>query len=180
MRKRYASTGLTELEGQVLSVLWGKQPTTTYQIRRAFARSPTNDLALSQGSIYPVIDRLKKKGLVRATTLAGARKAENLTCTPTGVEAVKRWVCDMTAKLPDDPLRSRVLSLSVLSHAERSQWVNTARAAVLSQLAQVDEFAEANPGAVFELAHDNARSSLLARLRWLDRVETKIGTLIFR
>jgi DNA-binding PadR family transcriptional regulator len=137
-------------------------------------------LALSQGSIYPVIDRLKKKGLVRATTLAGARKAENLTCTPTGVEAVKRWVCDMTAKLPDDPLRSRVLSLSVLSHAERSQWVNTARAAVLSQLAQVDEFAEANPGAVFELAHDNARSSLLARLRWLDRVETKIGTLIFR
>jgi DNA-binding PadR family transcriptional regulator len=59
MRKRYASTGLTELEGQVLSILWRKQPTTTYQIRRAFARSPTNDLALSLGSFYPVIDRLK-------------------------------------------------------------------------------------------------------------------------
>jgi hypothetical protein len=73
-----------------------------------------------------------------------------------------------------------VLSISVLSHAERNQWVNAARAALLGELAQVDEFAEANPGAVFELAHDNARSSLLARLRWLDRVETKIGSLIFK
>lgn len=180
MRKRSTSTGLTELEGQVVSIVWRQQPTTAYQIRRAFARSPTRDLALSQGSIYPAIERLKKRGLIRATRVAGARKAEHLTCTPMGDEAVKGWVCDVGNQLPDDPLRSRVLSLSILSGAERREWVNAAKTAVLNELAQVDEFAESHPGALFELAHDNARSSLLARHRWLERVEAKIGSLTLR
>ena len=174
MKKKSRETGQTELESHVLSIIWRNQPTTAYQVRHAFAHSPTRDLALSQGSIYPAIERLKRRGYVAAVPLHDRRKSEHLTCTPAGEDAVRAWIRDFPAQLPDDPLRSRILSLPLLNKSERAEWVQSAKAALLEDLAEVEEVAEMQPGLLFEMAHDNARSTLLARIRWIERVELKI------
>ena len=174
MRRKSGETGLTGFESHVLALIWRGQPTTAYQIRHAHAQSPTFDFALSQGSVYPVIERLKAHGYVRGEALKDGRKTELLSCTRGGEEAVKAWLIDLPARLPDDPLRSRILALAILDPSERRDWIRKARASLLEDLAQVDEFAQENPGPWLDLAHDNARANLLARIRWLDRVESRI------
>ena len=177
MRKKSRETGLTELESHVLSIVWRNQPATAYQVRHAFAHSPTRDLALSQGSIYPAIERLKRRGFVASVPLHDRRKSEHLSCTRDGEEAVRAWICDLPNQLPDDPLRSRILALPLLSKRERAEWVRSAKASLLEDLAQVEEVAQMQPGLLFEMAQDNARSTLLARIRWVERVEQKIEFL---
>ena len=177
MKRKSRATGLTEFESHVLALIWRHQPTTAYQVRHAHALSPTLDFALSQGSVYPVIERLKARGFVEGVALKDGRRTEHLSCTKAGERAVKAWLVDLPSRLPDDPLRSRVLALAILDKRPRAEWVKTANECLLMDLAQVEEFAEANPGRLLDLAHDNARSTLLARIRWLERVETKIDTI---
>ena len=177
MKRKSRATGLTEFESHVLALIWRHQPTTAYQVRHAHARSPTLDFALSQGSVYPVIERLKARSLVRAVALQDKRRTEHLSCTKAGEAAVKAWLSDLPSRLPDDPLRSRILALSILGKAERDEWVKVAKQCLFEDLAEVEEFAEANPGRLLDLAHDNARSTLLARIRWLERVETKLESI---
>ena len=177
MKKKSAKTGLTELEGNVLAVVWRNQPTTAYKLRHSFSESPVGELALSQGSIYPLIERLKKRGYVKAVASGDARQTEHLSCTKEGEGAVAAWLFDMPAMVPPDPLRSRIVSLAALSGPERSRWVAEARVAVSQTIAAIEEFAEAYRGPYFDMAHDNARSIALARLKWLDRVETNIASL---
>ncbi|HJR83068.1 MAG TPA: helix-turn-helix transcriptional regulator, partial [Sphingomicrobium sp.] len=88
MTKKSAETGLTELESHLLSIVWRTQPTTAYQIRQVFAQSPTRNLALSQGSVYPAIERLKARGYVRSVALGDGRKTEKLHCTRAGETAL--------------------------------------------------------------------------------------------
>ena len=177
MKRKSRATGLTEFESHVLALIWRHQPTTAYQVRHAHAQSPTLDFALSQGSVYPVIERLKARGLIRGTALQDKRGTEHLSSTGAGDDAVRSWLNELPARLPDDPLRSRILALSILSRDQRVEWVKKAKDCLLQDLAQVEEFAEANPGPLLDLAHDNARSTLLARIRWLERVETKIASI---
>jgi DNA-binding PadR family transcriptional regulator len=177
MKRKSRVTGLTEFESHVLALIWRHQPTTAYQVRHAHAHSPTLDFALSQGSVYPVIERLKTRGFVDAVAVKDGRRTEQLSCTTEGEGAVKAWLSDFPARLPDDPLRSRILALSILAKDERAGWVRSAKECLLEDLAHVEEFAEANPGPLLDLAHDNARSTLLARIRWLERVEGKLETV---
>lgn len=177
MKRKSRATGLTEFESHVLALIWRHQPTTAYQVRHAHARSPTLDFALSQGSVYPVIGRLKARGFVKSVALKDKRGTEQLNCTKTGEQAVREWLADLPARLPDDPLRSRILALAILDKDQRADWVKQAKECLLLDLAQVEEFAEANTGPLLDLAHDNARATLLARIRWLERVEGKLESL---
>jgi DNA-binding PadR family transcriptional regulator len=177
MKRKSGVTGLTEFESHVLALIWRHQPTTAYQVRHAHAHSPTLDFALSQGSVYPVIERLKKRSFIDAVAVNDRRGTEQLSCTRDGEEAVKAWLTDFPARLPDDPLRSRILAVSILGKGERADWVKSAKECLLQDLAQVEEFAEDNPGPLLDLAHDNARSTLLARIRWLERIEGKLEAI---
>lgn len=174
MKKKSLETGLTELEGHVLSIVWRMQPVSAYQIRQTFAQSPTRDVALSQGSIYPAVERLKRRDYVLAASLNDGRKTEHLSCTPAGERAISAWVRDIVVQLPADPLRSRVSALSILSESERVEWARAAKTSLLRDLADLEEFAQSHPGSYIEMAHDNARATLLARVRWIERVEAKL------
>lgn len=174
MKKKSLETGLTELESHVLSLIWRMQPVSAYQIRQAFARSPTREVALSQGSIYPAVERLKRRDYVRASALNDGRKTEHLTCTAAGERAISAWVRDAVVQLPEDPLRTRVTALSILSESERVEWARAAKTSLLRNLADLEEFAQTHPGPYLEMAHDNARATLLARVRWIERVEAKL------
>ena len=177
MKAKSPTTGLTELESHVLSLIWRMQPVSAYQIRQAFAHSPTRSVALSQGSIYPTVERLKRRNFVKATPQNYKRRTDHLSCTKDGEEAVKAWVSDFGVQLPEDPLRSRVSALSILSKDQRSAWLESAKSSILRDLANVEEFAQEHQGPLLDMAHDNARSTLLARLRWLERIESRIESL---
>lgn len=175
MKKKSIETGLTELESHVLSIVWRMQPITAYQVRQTFAHSPTREVALSQGSIYPAVERLKRKDYLRAKSLNDGRKTEHLTCTEAGERAISAWVRDVAVQLPEDPLRSRMSALSILSGSDQLEWVKAARASLHRNLADLEEFAQAHPGPYLDMAHDNARATLLARIRWLERVEARLA-----
>lgn len=178
VRLKLASTGLTELESHALSIIWRMQPITAYEVRQAFAQSPTRNVALSQGSIYPLVERLKKQGYVRGAPVKGdRRKSEHLECTSAGEEAIRDWIREMGLQLPEDPLRSKVLAIGLLPKAERTEWARSVRTALLRDLANIEEFAQSYPGPLFEIAHDNARATLLARIRWIERIEGKLDEI---
>lgn len=178
MRPKLASTGLTELESHALSIIRRMQPVTAYEVRQTFAQSPTRSIALSQGSIYPLVERLKKQGYVQGAPVKGDRRgSEHLECTPSGEEAIRAWIREMSLQLPDDPLRSKVLAIALLEKSERAEWARSVRAALLRDLADIEEFAQSYPGPLFEIAHDNARSTLLARIRWIERIEDKLAEI---
>lgn len=171
MQKRIASARLTELENLVLSIIWRTQPTTAYQVRHAFGRTRSEDTPASQGTVYPAIERLKRRELIEARGTSDRRNTKHLWCTGPGEDAVRKWVLSVSGRLPDDPLRNRALALAVLAPAECADWVKRAKMAVLEDLAEVEESAQAKTGALLEVIHDNARLMHLARVRWLERLE---------
>lgn len=163
----------TELEAHALSLILRCPSLTAYQLRQSFAESPTRLIAMSQGTVYPLVQRLKKRGFIEAEEVQGdGRKAERLRCTAAGEDALRAWLWRSDLAIPEDPLRSKVLILGVLTQPERQRWAKTMRAQLLEALADFEDFAEANPGPLLQLAHDNARTSLLARIRWVERVAT--------
>jgi DNA-binding PadR family transcriptional regulator len=178
MPPKTPATGLTELEGTVLAAVERLGPISAYRVRTLFERSPTGAAALSQGSVYPIVERLKARGLVAAFAVPGDRRnTEQLRVTPAGLEVVRAWVVDLppNAAVPLDPLRVRILSLGTLSDAERRRWLEDARAALLGGLATIEAYAREHADPLMALANDNARSTLLARLGWLDRVGEELG-----
>ena len=90
-----------------------RQPVTAYQLLRLYEQSPVSSFNESKGSLYPLIRRLKARGLIAAQPVAGdGRKAERLTCTAAGRAAARRWVTQLEPRhiLPDDPLRTKAIS----------------------------------------------------------------------
>lgn len=161
----------TELEAHALSLILRRPSLTAYQLRQTFADSPTRVIAMSQGTVYPLVQRLKKRGLIVAEEVKGdGRNAERLRCTATGEAALRAWLWRSDLAIPEDPLRSKVLILNILDPAERERWAVAMRGQLLEALADLEDFAEANPGPWLDLAHDNARTGLLARIRWIERV----------
>lgn len=166
----------TELEAHALSLILRRPSLTAYQLRRAFADSPTRVIAMSQGTVYPLVQRLKKRGLIAAEEVAGdGRNAERLRCTSAGEAALKGWLWRNDLAIPEDPLRSKLLILDLLDSEERRRWANEMRGQLLEVLANLEDFAETNPGPWLDLAHDNARTGLLGRIRWIERVSAALG-----
>jgi DNA-binding PadR family transcriptional regulator len=161
----------TELEAHALSLILRCPSLTAYQLRQSFAESPTRLIAMSQGTVYPLVQRLKKRGFIEAEEVQGdGRRASSPAAVQRNRSALRAWLWRTDLAIPEDPLRSKVLILGVLTQPERQRWAKTMRAQLLEALADFEDFAEANPGPLLQLAHDNARTSLLARIRWVERV----------
>ena len=83
----------TELEAHALSLILRCPSLTAYQLRQSFAESPTRLIAMSQGTAYPLVQRLKKRGFIVAEEVPGdGRKAERLRCTAEGKDALRAWL----------------------------------------------------------------------------------------
>ena len=175
---------LTELESCVLGVVWRDGPLTAYEIAALFARSLSPYWSGSAGAIYPAVQRLRARGLIR-----GARRSWNgrqktvLSVTRTGVAELRGW---LTPPLPadavapsHDPLRTRLFFVQALPGAQQKRFFAEAESAIHEQLARVreqhahnlaaDDLSEAfgSLGVMYELR---------ARLRWLRDVRGRLGS----
>lgn len=171
----------SELENVVLAVLWLKQPCTAYVVRKAFDESISAYWSSSAGSIYPLLRRLRRAGLVATTTRPiDQRAAQLLTLTRQGAAAARNW---LTPPLPDpaeligyDPLRTRMRFLSMMKPAAADRLIDDAHEKLKAALAAVRHAMAKLPVTdVFDrLAHRNAIVTLAARLRWLQEVRSAI------
>jgi DNA-binding PadR family transcriptional regulator len=86
---------LTSLSYALLGLVLRK-PATGYAIRKIFETTPIGNYSSSQGSIYPALASLVRKGLIE--TIKGERGKGLFHITDAGKHAFESWLC-----LPVDP-----------------------------------------------------------------------------
>lgn len=164
---------LTDGEGTLLALVVRAEPITAYQIARVYDRSPVTNYNTSKGKIYPMIRRLKGRGLLVGEAVASdARGTEKLKATDAGREAVRRWTLEIQPLhiLLEDPLRTKIQSFGLLTREERIEWCALAKAMLAEKLARLEDYRDAVDVPFKEYVHDGAVSAVRARIEWLDRV----------
>ena len=164
---------LTDDEGTFLALLLRVQPATAYQLAKIYEASPVSNFGTSKGKIYPLMRRLKERGLLVTTAVSGdARGTERLKCTALGKTAVRAWLREVKPGhlLLEDPLRTKIQSFDLLSKDEQIKWIVEVKQRLLGKLEELEAYGKEVSVPFKDLVHDNAVSSLRCRMDWLDRV----------
>jgi len=164
---------LSEHESLTLAMIARYQPTTVYQVRKLLNESPTTSFSTSPGKMYPIIERLRARGLIDAERVAGdGRNTEKFSVTKAGKAAVKAWVKAIRPVylLPEDPLRTHAGFADMLGKAERARWRSDLLAALRDKLAEIERFAAQRPESAMSAAHDHALSVTRTRIAWVERM----------
>jgi DNA-binding PadR family transcriptional regulator len=166
---------LSEIEGCVLALIHESGPATPYAIRKEFLSSPSPQWSGSAGTIYPLVERLTKRGLIRTTVhLTGQRQGRRMSLTAMGVRAFRRWlsipVPDWVAGIPPDPLRTRVRFLGALPISGQRAFVAEAVRVAGRQLRvlEADGKVQRARGPFPHLMSRGALLSMQARLAFLE------------
>ncbi len=173
---------LTDLEGTVLGCVFRQGACTAHFVRSQFRVSPSPRFSDSTGSIYPLVRRLAKRGLLaKSTRREGQRDVEYYACTAAGRAALKRWVgppwADADA-LTTDPLRTKLICLSALTARQRNAWVDQAEWILREKLSEIEakiaSSTQESGDMYLQLAHENAVGHLRANLNWLGLVRKRL------
>lgn len=170
---RSSAPALSEHESLTLAMIARFQPTTVYQVRKLLNESPTTSFSTSPGKMYPIIERLRARGLIEAQRVDGdGRKTERFTVTKEGRAAVKAWVKAIRPVylLPEDPLRTHAGFADMLGKVERAKWRTDLLAALQAKLAEIERFTAERPDASMAPAHDHALSVTRTRIAWVERM----------
>jgi DNA-binding PadR family transcriptional regulator len=138
-----AGDKLSEIEACVLALISVDGPATPYAIRRVFLDSPNPQWSGSAGTIYPLIERLLRRKLIRSRVcLTGKRRGYQISLTSAGSRALKLWfslpIPDWVAGVPPDPLRTRVRFLGAISTKQRQAFLENAHQRTQAHLRAVE------------------------------------------
>lgn len=169
-----ARAGPTELEHCVLGVVWRDGPCSAYAVQREFAQSVSSTWSASAGSIYPVIRRLERRGLVAARTKAWGRKGKReFAVTAKGTRLLRSWIVelpDWTGRPTIDPIRTRLNFLTaVKSRKAQLRFIDRAAANTQALVPTLRREAQQANGDASPVAYLKALSALYeleARLKW--------------
>jgi DNA-binding PadR family transcriptional regulator len=120
---------MTELDHTVLAIVARDGPLSTYAVCKVFEGSLTDTWSASTGSIYPSIRRLVAAGLLEAAPPEGGRGRKELTITAAGTAALSEWLTGGTSAIASatpDPIRTRTYFLSLITPAQRRQFLEDA------------------------------------------------------
>ena len=174
---------LSEIEGSVLALVQELGPVTPYVVRMDYRDSPTPQWSGSAGTIYPLVRRLLRRGLIRSTVhYTGDRRGRRIILTPAGRRAFRCWLAlpgsASVAGVSPDPLRTRVRFLAALSTKARRQFITEAHRSALDQLRVLEADCE-RQRALGLFPYLMARGALLsmhARLAFLREVRAALNT----
>ncbi len=164
---------LSELEAAALGCIHVNQPCTAHFVRTQFRVSPSARFSDSAGSVYPMMKRLERRGLVSSSLQRdGQRDVRYYRPTQSGRRALKGWMAppgDAASMFTHDPLRTRMIYLELLSPRQRVAWLDEVEAALDGMFAIIDEPRpdRVDTGLFFKLANESARRSTHARLEWI-------------
>jgi len=84
---------LTNLELLLLTLLQ-QEPASGYDLRKSFATTPLGHFSDSPGSIYPALQRLRRRGLLRPlpNQPANGRRKQLFSITPKGLAELRTWL----------------------------------------------------------------------------------------
>lgn len=170
---RKTGLALTENEGILLALISRAEPITAYHVAKAYERSPVSTFNTSRGKLYPMIQRLRAAGLLRGVAVSGdGRRTEKLETTEQGKEAIKLWIQEIRPAhlLPEDPLRTKVQSMDMLSKDQKIKWLTELKIQLLKKLEDVEEYGKKVSVAHHKLVHDNAVRTIRSRMDWLELV----------
>src|SRR5580704_2962890 len=127
-KPRSSGTPLSEIEACVIALVSVDGPATPYAIRKVFLDSPSPQWSGSAGTIYPLIERLLGRKLIRSKLcLTGKRRGYQISVTAAGSRALRAWLSlpipEWVAGVPPDPLRTRVRFLGVISRNHRTAFL---------------------------------------------------------
>jgi DNA-binding PadR family transcriptional regulator len=162
---------LTENEGSLLALVARNQPVTAYQLVMMYEQSPVSTFNTSKGAVYPIIKRLKERGFLAAERVeTDKRGTETLRCTADGQRALKQWVLaiDPGFALLADPLRTRVLSLNLLTRDELLEWIVAAKRIVIDKKEEVAAYNARVDVPYQKIVNAATEGVLNAKLHWLD------------
>jgi DNA-binding PadR family transcriptional regulator len=162
---------LTDNEGSLIGLVRRQQPVTAYQLYKIYELSPVSSFNTSKGSLYPLINRLKNRGLLASQSVTGdKRNTEQLTCTEAGIAAVAAWAKTVQPSdiLLDDPLRTKLLSLDLLSKEDQTRWVVEAKTEVSKKMKTVKAYNLSVSVPFQQFVYNSALLALDAKMKWLD------------
>lgn len=174
---------LTHLEFTAIGNIWKKGPSTAYAIMKEFSTSPSAHYRSSAGSIYPLMRRLHRRGLLTTKTgRKGKRRHKTFSLTAKGRRALTDWLSPPLAEgagsTTYDPLRTRVYFLAALTPPDRRAFAKDAKQQLQAQLSRNlgERERYRTKGDLFsELAAEGSIAIMRARLRWIDRVAAKLS-----
>jgi DNA-binding PadR family transcriptional regulator len=176
------SSNISEMEGAVLGLIWAS-PGTAYEVRRVMQRSPNPSWSGSAGAIYPLFQRLQRRGLLVGRRIkTGEREGTMYSISKDGKRTLERWVAPPLSKttigVPVDPLRTRVRFLEILSNSERKRFVEEAIAQLQQHITTIRGDCRKRKASGDVFSYFTARGALLscnARLRWLIEVRNAMA-----
>jgi DNA-binding PadR family transcriptional regulator len=142
-KPRFSGGQLSEIEACVLAFVSADGPATPYAIRKVFLDSPSPQWSGSAGTIYPLIERLLRRKLIRSKLcLTGKRRGHQISATRAGSRALGLWLSlpipEWVAGVPPDPLRTRVRFLGVISRNHRTAFLQNAHQRTQAHLRAVE------------------------------------------
>jgi DNA-binding PadR family transcriptional regulator len=173
---------LTELEGCVLGVFVRSGPCTPYFVRKEFLNSYVPLWSGSAGAIYPLVNRLKKAGLLEVASgrgrLEGSRRFR---ITKKGRDVLRTWLNSPAEPSvigpPADPIRNRIEFLISLTPRARNAFLLEVEVRISKQLDRMEREIESHDRAdYFEfLAVTATIASAKARLEWVKECRMLLG-----
>ena len=167
---------LSELEAAVLGLIWQDGPCTPYAVRQVFLRTPSPQWSGSAGAIYPAVQRLERRGLIRSEAHSqGRRKSRLYRASPKGLAALRKWLHaaqhDWIVGVPPDPMRTRYRFLGLLPPGERRAIVIKWQKNMARHIRAVEEDFVVRKKTGNPFSYLLARGALLhlhSRQHWLD------------
>jgi|SRR5580692_2374866 DNA-binding PadR family transcriptional regulator len=150
-------------------------PCTTYALRREFMDSPSQYWSASSGAVYPLVLRLRKRGLIRVKGTTGDDREGSLyVLTAAGSRALVDWLSRLDApssiSVPPDPMRNRIAFFALLDPETRKKFVAHATRELQASIERIRAHTqrEKAQGNVFEyLVSGGALRMVESRLEWL-------------
>jgi DNA-binding PadR family transcriptional regulator len=178
---------LTSFEHVLLGMIF-IQPSTGYDLKRRFATTPMGVYQPSSGALYPALDRMERRGLLRSQLpppAEGGRPRRLYHLTQDGRQAHLGWVREpvgpetVSQDLGLHLLRF-VMMADVLPEDEVAEFLASLRAALAGFVASLEQAAGAtdpggNPYAALALDHGLAVHR--ASLAWTDQAIAKLAAV---
>jgi len=137
-------SGLTELEGAVLSEIHHRGALTAFRVRKAFQDSPSIEWSGSSGAVYPAIRRMTESGLIQEKLMAQARKVNHLSLTQAGIDSLNQWIVAprRAASVGLDPFRLRAGLWPHLSPELRKEGLQRVKGEIESEIEHLRAYLE--------------------------------------
>ncbi len=114
------------MEGATLAQIAKDGPITPYKIKEVYRLSPSAFWSGSAGAVYPMVQRLEKRGLIQSQSSPNdGRKRREYTITSLGKRVMLAWLSDAerAGGMGFDPLRTRLFFLDLLNKKQQQKFL---------------------------------------------------------